>query len=286
MSATESTGRRARVRVALIQMRSADRLGENLDRAEALCREAAQAGAELILLPENFAYLALEGLRVPCAEPVTGPVVRRFAALARETGADVLLGSIPEAVGEPDRHANTSVLIGRDGEVLATYRKIHLFDVDLPGLSVRESDAVVRGRQVVTADLSWGRIGLSICYDLRFGELYRGLGSAGADVVSVPAAFTAQTGPDHWAVLLRARAIENQVFVLAPAQWGHHGGSRRSHGHSLVIDPWGRVLAELEEGDGVLAAELDLSLLDEVRAKIPCQGHRQPWLVRGDRQSP
>jgi predicted amidohydrolase len=267
--------------VGLVQMCSNEDREANLERAERLCREAAAGGAELVLLPENFAYLAREGLVVPCAEPLDGPLVSRFAALARECGADLLLGSIPEATDSPGVHRNTSVLVGRGGEVLAVYRKIHLFDVDLPGLSLRESDAVEAGREVVSADLPWCRLGLSVCYDLRFPELYRALRGREVTVVAVPAAFTAATGPDHWELLLRARAVENQVFVLAPAQWGHHGGDRRSHGHSLVLDPWGRVLAELPEGEGVLLANLDLQRVPEVRRRIPCGPNARPWLLEG-----
>lgn len=274
------------VRVGLVQMRSNEDREANVGRAERLCREAASKGASLVLLPENFAYLSREGLVVPCAEPLDGPLVGRFAALARECGIDLLLGSIPEATANPRVHRNTAVLLGREGETLAVYRKIHLFDVDLPGLSLRESDAVEAGHEVVTADLSWARLGLSICYDLRFPELYRALRSREATVVAVPAAFTAATGPDHWELLLRARAVENQVFVLAPAQWGHHGGDRRSHGHSLALDPWGRVLAELPEGEGVLLADLEPGRLEEVRGRIPCWPNSRDWLLAGRSRDP
>jgi predicted amidohydrolase len=277
---------RAGARVGLVQMCSNENREANLERAERMCREAAAGGAELVLLPENFAYLAREGLVVPCAESLDGSLLSRFAGLARECGVDLLLGSIPEATSDPRVHRNTSVLLARTGETLAVYRKIHLFDVDLPGLSLRESDAVEAGREVVTADLSWGRLGLSVCYDLRFPELYRVLRAREATVFAVPAAFTAATGPDHWELLLRARAVENQVFVLAPAQWGHHGGDRRSHGHSLVIDPWGRVLAELPEGEGVLMAELDLGRVLEVRRRIPCGPNARPWLLAGRQRGP
>jgi predicted amidohydrolase len=269
------------VRVGLIQMCSNEDREANVERAERMCREAASRGASLVLLPENFAYLAREGLVVPCAEPLDGPLVTRFSALGRECGIDLLLGSIPEATEDARVHRNTSVLIGRTGETLAVYRKIHLFDVDLPGLSLRESDAVEAGREVVTADLPWGRLGLSICYDLRFPELFRVLRGREATVVVVPAAFTAATGPDHWELLLRARAVENQVFVLAPAQWGHHGGDRRSHGHSMAVDPWGRILAELPEGEEVLLADLDPGRLEEVRGRIPCGPNARRWLLEG-----
>jgi predicted amidohydrolase len=286
MSAGLREGRLRPVRVGLVQMRSDDDRAANLDRAEALCREACSRGAELVLLPENFAYLAREGLVVPCAEPLDGPIVRRFGALARECGADLLLGSVPEATADPSVHRNTSVLLGRDGRVLAVYRKVHLFDVDLPDLRLRESEAVEPGRRAVTADLAWGRLGLTICYDLRFPELYRVLRRRGAEVITVPAAFTAETGPHHWEVLLRARAIENQVFILAPAQWGEHGGQRASHGHSLVVDPWGRVLADRGEGEGILLADLDPGSLEEARSRIPSGDHARSWLLRGEAEEP
>jgi predicted amidohydrolase len=246
----------------------------------------AARGAALILLPENFAYLPSRGHLAPCAEPVDGPIVRRFGRVARDCGVDLLLGSIPEATDDPRMHRNTCVLLDRSGGLRAVYRKVHLFDLALPGLTLQESAAVEAGRRAVTADLDWARLGLSICYDLRFPELYRVLRRRGAEVLLVPAAFTAETGPDHWELLLRARAVENQVFVLAPAQWGLHGGKRRSHGHSLIIDPWGRILAERAEGEGILMADLDLGRLDEVRTRIPCEHHARGWLLEGRDREP
>ncbi|HEY0714689.1 MAG TPA: carbon-nitrogen hydrolase family protein, partial [Polyangia bacterium] len=187
------------------------------------------------------------------------------------------LGGFPEKVeNQPNRLGNTAVLLGPEGDVRATYRKVHLFDVEIPGgHRFCESDSVLPGDQPAVADTPWGGLGLSICYDLRFPELYRRLVSAGARVIAVPAAFTRETGKDHWHVLLRARAIENQIYVFAPAQWGFHGGNRSSYGHAMVVDPWGVVLAECGERDGYALAPIDFAYLDKVRTTLPCLSHRR-----------
>jgi predicted amidohydrolase len=197
--------------------------------------------------------------------------------LARATGAWLLLGGFPEKVAEnPGKLANTSVLLDPEGSIKARYRKMHLFDVEVPGgQRFCESDAVIAGAGPVVAETPWGGLGLSICYDLRFPELYRHLAQKGARILSVPAAFTRETGKDHWHVLLRARAIENLAFVFAPAQWGFHGGKRASYGHAVVIDPWGVVLAECGERDGFALAEVDLGYQDQVRRTLPCLSHRR-----------
>jgi len=197
--------------------------------------------------------------------------------LARETGAWLLLGGFPEQVADaPGRIANTSVLLDNTGSVRARYRKMHLFDVAVPGgQSFRESDVVVAGTEPVVAETPWGALGLAICYDLRFPELFRTLVQRGSRLLAVPAAFTRETGKDHWHVLLRARAIENQAFVFAPAQWGFHGGKRASYGHAMVIDPWGVVLAECGEQEGFALAAVDLAYQDTVRRTLPCLTHRR-----------
>jgi predicted amidohydrolase len=197
--------------------------------------------------------------------------------LAIDTGAWLLLGGFPERVpGHDDRLANTSVLLDPRGEVRAHYRKIHLFDVEVPGgHRFCESDTVVRGDTPVLAETPWGRLALSICYDLRFPELYRKLTAEGARMIAVPSAFTRETGKDHWHVLLRARAIENQAYLIAPAQWGFHGGKRASYGHAMIVDPWGVVLAECGERDSVAVATLDFDYQDRVRANLPCLAHRR-----------
>jgi len=244
-------------------------------------------------LPENFAYLGSDrDHRLSLAEALPGnhggapsqdvpptddgPILSAMRALAREVRAHLLLGGFPERAAVPGRIHNTSVLLDPEGEITACYRKIHLFDVDLPGgAQFRESDAIEAGTAPVVARLPWGGLGLSICYDLRFPELFRRLTEGGARVLSVPSAFTAQTGKDHWHVLLRARAIENQAYVIAPAQFGHHGGNRNSYGHALIADPWGVVLAECGAHEGIAVAGLDFAYQDGVRSRLPCLNHRR-----------
>jgi len=274
--------------VAAIQMTSTEDVGANLDRCDRLVREAAGAGARLVGLPENFAYLGGDqDHRLALAEAVpapgeatadVGPILRRMVDLARSTGTWLLLGGFPER-GDGRRIRNTAVLLGPDGQVAARYRKIHLFDVDLAsvagGKQYRESDAIEPGADVVVADTPWGGLGLSVCYDLRFPELYRQLAARGARLVAVPSAFTLDTGKDHWHVLLRARAIENQVYLMAPAQFGSHSPTRRSYGHALVIDPWGAVLAECGDHEGFALARLDFAYQDKVRAALPCLANRR-----------
>jgi len=264
------------MRVALVQMSSSDRPEANFPRAEELIRRAAEGQPDLVALPENFLYLRAEGEATGFSEDVEeGEHVGLLRALARELGIWILAGSIPERLADSNKVHNTSLLLGRRGDVHATYRKVHLFDVTLPdGVELRESRHVAPGAEAVTADTDLCRIGLTICYDLRFPELYRKLTRAGAEVIFVPSAFTAQTGKDHWHVLLRARAIENQVYIVAPAQAGRHSEKRQSYGHSLVVDPWGKVIAEAaEEGESVIHADLDLEHLRAIRRRLPCLEH-------------
>jgi deaminated glutathione amidase len=253
-------------------------VGSNLETAEAQLREAAEAGADLAALPEYFAFLGPSRLRFEHAEPVPGPLTDRIGARARELGIWVLAGSVLE--NDADHVFDTSVLFDRSGEVVARYRKIHLYDVDLPGQPpFRESATITAGDQLVTHETDLGRVGLSVCYDVRFPELYRGLMVRGVDVMLVPAQFQHETGQDHWEVLIRARAIENQCFVVAPAQCGRFGDPakrRRSYGHSLIVDPWGRILAEGDaEVPGVWLADLDPGLLRQVRRSLPALQHRR-----------
>jgi predicted amidohydrolase len=266
------------VRVALVQMTSTDDVDANLAAAEAWVEEAAARGARLVALPENFAYLRREGTPIACAQDLEGPVVTRLRALARRLGVRILGGTFPEAVPNDGRVYNTSVLLSPEGELEAVYRKIHLFDVDLGasgGGVYRESAHVAPGKQIVVAETPEAVIGLSVCYDLRFPELYRALAARGAHLLMVPSAFTRETGKDHWEVLLRARAIENQAFVLAPAQCGRHSEARASHGRSLVVDPWGRVLAQGGDRPCLVMADLDLAELAEIRARLPALDHRR-----------
>jgi predicted amidohydrolase len=271
--------------VAAVQMTSTDDVDGNLQRARELVREAAGAGALLVGLPENFAYLGNDNdHRLSIAEELPavgdgsahgGPVLGAMQELARGTGAWLLLGGFPER-GKGRLIRNTAVLLDPQGTVTAVYRKIHLFDVDVPGgRRFRESESIEPGGDVVVAETPWGGLGLSICYDLRFPELYRALTARGARIITVPSAFTLQTGKDHWHPLLRARAIENQAFVVAPAQFGAHGPNRSSYGHALIVDPWGAVIAECGDHDGFALAGLDFGYQDEVRRALPCLDHRR-----------
>jgi deaminated glutathione amidase len=263
-----------KTRAAALQMTSTGDVERNLASAERLVREAAGLGATFVGLPENFAFLRAEGEPVPEPQAIDGPWVARMAALARAHGITLLLGSIPEALPGDTRIHNTSVLLGPDGGTLAVYRKIHLFDIDLPGLEhLKESKAVKPGAEVVTAETPFGTLGLSICYDLRFPELYRRLVAEGARVLAVPSAFTERTGKAHWEILLRARAVENLAYVVAPAQSGQHNPRRSSHGHAMIVDPWGTVLAERYDGEGVVVADLDFERQDRLRKELPALAH-------------
>jgi predicted amidohydrolase len=266
------------MRVALVQMTSIDDVGANLAAASALVEQAAERGAVFVALPENFAFLRREGAPIACAQGLDGEIVGRLRSLARRLGVRILGGSFPEAVPGDTRVHNTSVLVSPQGEIEAVYRKIHLFDVDLAasgGGVYRESAAVAPGAEVVVARTPDAVIGLSVCYDLRFPELYRALAARGAQLLTVPSAFTRETGKDHWEVLLRARAIENQAFVLAPAQCGRHSETRASHGRSLIVDPWGLVLAQAGDRPGVVIADCDLAELARIRASLPALTHRR-----------
>jgi len=273
----ESEGR---LRVAAAQMTATEDVDANLATARRLVYRAADSGAALVALPENFAFLGSDrDHRLAIAEALAegaGPILTAMKTLAREAQVHLLLGGFPERSEHPGHIYNTAVLLAPDGSVTATYRKIHLFDVDLPGgAQFRESESVTPGHDVVVARLPWGGLGLSVCYDLRFPELYRQLTNSGARVLAIPSAFTAETGKDHWHVLLRARAIENQAFVVAAAQWGLHGGKRVSYGHALVADPWGVVLAECGNHEGLAVADLDFTYQDNVRRNLPCLEHRR-----------
>jgi predicted amidohydrolase len=264
--------------VAAVQMNSTPDQEANLARAQALIEEAASRGAQLVALPEHFACLGSDADIAAAAQPLDGPLVARFRELAGKLGLFLLLGSFPERVSGKARPYNTSVLLGPRGRILAHYRKLHLFDVDLPGQpSSRESECTHPGEEVVTAVLPGASFtaGLAICYDLRFPELFRAQVSRGANLILLPAAFTATTGRDHWEVLLRARAIENLSYVVAPAQYGQHVSGRRSYGRSLIIDPWGLVLAQAPDGDGVILAYLDYERLQRRRRELPCLRHRR-----------
>ena len=263
------------MRVAAVQLNSRSDKAANLSAAERLVRAAAADGAELVALPEKWNLLAAGEELLAGAEPLDGPSLAAARGWARALGIHLLAGSIAERV-EGEKAANASVLIGPDGEDLAVYRKIHMFDVDAGGVSYRESEHELPGSEVVTAPVGELIAGLGVCYDLRFPELFRILALRGAKLLTLPSAFTRATGRDHWEVLLRARAIENQAFVLAPNQVGTAPPHFDSYGHSAIVDPWGKVLATAPDGECFIAAELDLAAQEQVRESLPSLANRRP----------
>jgi predicted amidohydrolase len=265
------------MRAAAVQLNSTADTEANLSTADGLVREAAARGAELVVLPEKWSVLATSEEMAGGAEPLDG----RFIGWAREAAAelriDLVAGSVLEHVAGQTKRANTSVHIGPDGEIRAVYRKLHMFDVEVDGVTYAESREEQPGDEVVVSELADGtRLGMSICYDIRFPELYRALVGAGAEVVVIPAAFTLATTRDHWEVLVRARAIENQCFVVAPNQIGTHAPGMRSGGRSLIVDPWGLVLATAPDAETAIVAELDFDNLHEIRRRLPALTHRRP----------
>ena len=257
-------------------MVASDDKAANLQEAQHWVRQAAAQGARVVALPEVFIWRGNKKEERAAAESIPGPSSEFLAGLGRELGIYFLAGSILEAIPDSGKAYNTSLLFDPLGNLLASYRKIHLFDVDLAnGVSLRESDTRAHGADVVVAQTEIGTLGLSICYDLRFPELYRGLADQGAHVIFVPSAFTAFTGQAHWETLLRARAIENQVYVIAADQFGKAPKSFETHGHSMIVDPWGEILAELPDGPGIVKAEIDLDRLTKVRAELPALKHRK-----------
>ena len=264
------------MRAAAIQLNANDDKGRNLEVAERLVREAAGDGAKLIALPEKWTFLGPPEGIVEAAEPLDGPSITAAAAWARELGINLLAGSFPERLEDKPKPFNTSVMLGPDGEINGVYRKIHMFDVEVGGVTYRESESEDPGEEVVVAEADGVPVGMSVCYDLRFPELYRILALRDARVITVPAAFTERTGRDHWEVLLRARAIENQVFVIAPNQIGEAPPHYRSYGHSMIVDPWGVVLAQAPDAEGFISADLEFGAQDEVRDNLPSLRNRRP----------
>lgn len=268
-------------RLAVGQMTATDDIDQNFQACERLCAAAAAAGAATLVLPECFAFLGRgDGDLVRMMEPLDGPLFARFQGLAKTHQIEVCFG------GYPERHSashafNAHVVVDATGVVRSVYRKIHLFDVVLPGTTLRESAATTAGADLVVDDSAVGRLGLTVCYDLRFPELYRALAARGAEVLLVPAAFTLTTGKEHWEVLLRARAIENQCYVAAAAQTGRHNEKRESYGHAMIIDPWGTVVAQCRDGEGMAVADIDRAWLERVRARVPVWQHRRPDLYGG-----
>lgn len=262
---------------AAIQMNSQADKQANLQRADLLVRQAAADGANLILLPEKFNLLGNTKDYFAGAESLDGRTITWAAELASELKVDLIAGSIVERVEGAEKLANTCVHVGPDGEPKAVYRKIHMFDVEVGGQVYRESDHEDRGEVIVTSEAAGHSVGLTVCYDLRFPELYRILAIRGAEIVTVPAAFTYVTGEAHWELLLRARAVENQVFVVAANQFGIHDGDRRSYGNSMIIDPWGEVLARAsDDAEAAIAAPLDFAAQADIRDKLPSLANRVP----------
>jgi predicted amidohydrolase len=264
------------MRAAAVQLNSSADKDRNLEVAERLVADAARDGAELVVLPEKWNLLGEAEVLLEGAEPIDGPTIQAASEWALRHGVDLVAGSIAERVEGAERLFNTSALITRDGEVAATYRKIHMFDVEVGGVTYRESAHEQPGDEIVTAEAAGAEIGLTVCYDLRFPELYRILAVRGARVITVPSAFTMATGRDHWTVLVRARAIENQAFVVAAGQHGRHDDGTETHGRSMVIDPWGLVLAQAPDGEGLAVADLDFARMDEIRDRLPALRHRRP----------
>jgi len=262
--------------VAAIQMSSTPNKDENLATAERLIQAAASSGADLVALPELWSCHGLEKAYRENAEPIPGETTSFLGDLARERGIYLLGGSILEGHPSSPKLHNTSTLFRPDGEMSAVYRKVHLFDVKAPDREYLESGTIEPGAEIVTAKAGTATLGLSVCYDVRFPELYRLLALRGAEVLMVPAAFTLQTGKDHWELLLRARAVENQAFVVAPAQWGQKADGRWTYGRSLIVDSWGTVLAECPDRDGFALATLDLDYLDRLREDFPALKNRRP----------
>lgn len=264
-------------RVAVIQMVSGADVEANLEQAGRLLAEAADAGAKLAVLPENVACMTpdMAHIRSIAEREGEGPIQRALAAMARRHGLWLVAGTIP-LQADDGRLTNTVLVFDELGQTVARYDKIHLFDVDVPGGEThRESAHFAPGREVVVLDTPVGRLGLAVCYDLRFPELFRAMAAQGAELFALPAAFTYATGVAHWEVLLRARAIENQCYVMAPAQGGRHPSGRRTYGDTLIIDPWGEVLARQAEGPGVVVAEMDPARLRDVRTRLPALKHRR-----------
>lgn len=265
------------LQVAIVQMNSRDDKAANVAAAIAGIEKAAAGGARLVSLPEVWTYLGPDEGNVAAAETIPGPLTDQLGALARDLGIWLHAGSVYERVEGEERLCNTTVVFDPRGDIAATYRKIHLFDVDLEeATSYRESATIAPGEELVTVDIDGVTVGLAICYDLRFPELFRILTLRGADVIMLPAAFTLATGRDHWEPLIRARAIENQVFMVAAAQVGMHPPAHWCYGRSMIVDPWGIVVAQAPDAPTVISATLDLDRLERTRRQVPSVANRMP----------
>ncbi|MFL5831788.1 MAG: carbon-nitrogen hydrolase family protein [Solirubrobacteraceae bacterium] len=266
---------------AAVQLNSTEDTDRNLATADRLVREAATRGAELVVLPEKWNVLGRGEAMSGGAEPLDGRVISWARQTARELGLDLVVGSIVERVADQEKTSNTSVHVGPDGELRAVYRKLHMFDVEVDGVRYAESEREQAGDSVVVSELAGGHgLAMSVCYDLRFPELYQAMSARGAEVISVPSAFTLATTRDHWELLLRARAIENQSFVVAANQIGTDGAGNRAGGRSMIIDPWGLVLASAPDAETTIVAELDFDRLRDIRGRLPSLRHRRAEVYR------
>jgi predicted amidohydrolase len=274
------------MRAAAVQLNSTEDKDRNLETADRLTREAATDGATLVVLPEKFNVLGTTEHMAAGAETLEGPTIGWARETARELGLDLVAGSIVERREGHEKHSNTSVHVGPDGEVRAVYRKIHMFDVEVGGQVYRESDSESPGDEIVVSAAGDVPLGLTVCYDLRFPELYRILAVRGARVVTIPAAFTKVTGEVHWEILIRARAIENQAFAVAADQVGTHPPDKESYGGSMIVDPWGEILARAPDEECFVAADLDLDRQDEVREKLPSLANRVAAAYRWPEEAP
>ena len=261
---------------SVVQLTTTRNVEASFEQATQLVRSAAQAGAKLVVLPENVHFMGSEAEKLELAEPIDGKYFRGLAELAKSLDIWLLAGTLPETAANSQRAYNTSTLFSPSGELFAKYRKIHLFDVALgEGATHTESDSVEPGSNAVVAQTELGNIGMTVCYDLRFPPLFRAMFRAGAEMITVPAAFTVPTGRDHWEVLLRARAIENQCYILAAGQFGANTSSRRTFGRSMIIDPWGTVLAVAPDEPGFALAHIDIDKVHSFRQKLPCLQHER-----------
>jgi deaminated glutathione amidase len=265
------------MRAGAIQLNATDDVDRNLETADRLVRQAVGLGAELVVLPEVWTVIGTREQLRAGAQTLDGPAMEWARRIAVELGIDLVAGSFYEQTDDGERGANTSAHISPDGELSAVYRKIHLFDVEIDGMVHAESRAFTAGEEIVTSELDDGTVlGMTICFDLRFPELYRILALRGAEVLTVPSAFTLPTTRDHWEILLRARAVENQCYVVAPNQIGEHPGGTRSGGRSMIVDPWGTVLACAPDAETAIVADLDRGRLRAVRARLPTLSRRRP----------
>lgn len=268
------------MKIAVVQQNSTEDKEANISKALHFIDEAASKGANLVLLPEYVDYMGDDSRKLSIAEPIPGPTSEAFAKKAKEHGIYLNCGSIAEAA-DGKRVYNTSLLFNDKGEIIAKYHKIHLYDAEFAGrFSEKESDSIIPGDELVTAETPFGKVGLTICYDMRFPELYRSLALQGCKIIFVPAAFPLYTGANHWEVLLRARAIENQCYIVAAGQYGTAKPNRTLYGNSMIINPWGTVAARAPEGEGIILADIDLEYVEQVRNNMQCFSHRKPDIYK------